>query len=353
MDLTSPGSCCSTPRELARRFAYHRFGWVNNGLTTAIFQRGVRSFLLGTDSGTVVVFLSLAVAIIAAGAGLVTVTDIIQREEVVEPGSSDVSNGTNSTIPSTSMPPTPRFGVSLWYVYGLFVDPGAQTGLDAATTTNAELAIAICLSLVGFTWVLVAFGVIAERADVVLKALRRRNAKVVCANHTLVLGWTGKTLFLLRELAQMLTDGPNGGGVIVILGDLDALDMREEVDVTYRDFHRRWPRVQLHFWKGKPHEVDDLERVSIAAARHVLVLGASKDARVADSLVISSLCALAVLEAKVRASPSARPSAREPTPRSSQKMRVGRKRPVRFRAHLAPRPHSRPPDSRTETADRP
>ena len=84
-------------------------------------------------------------------------------------------------------------------------------------------------------------------------------------------------------------------------------DMRDEVSTTYRDFSTRWPRVALHFWNGKPHEMDDLvshrcgleqraaialsachssnqpfapgggkERVSVAAARHIVVLGASR-----------------------------------------------------------------------------
>lgn len=71
--------------------------------------------------------------------------------------------------------------------------------------------------------------------------------------------------------------------------------MREEVSTVYQDFRQRWPRVKIHFWQGKPFELDDLERVAVRAAKHILVLGASRNPRVADSLVISTLCALRCL----------------------------------------------------------
>jgi hypothetical protein len=70
---------------------------------------------------------------------------------------------------------------------------------------------------------------------------------------------------------------------------------RSQVDVAFPRFKQRWPRVELHFWHGRPHEVDDLERVSVTHARHIIVLGASRDPRKADSLVISTLCSLRCL----------------------------------------------------------
>ncbi len=275
-------------------YEYNHFTWLRSGFRLSVYERGVQSFLFGTDAGTGVLFVTSAAALIGMGAICLQLSFVLEREQF-----SILATDANATN-TTDLPHLPRIGEQLWRMYGYFVDPGAQTGLVASDTSNFELFIAIVFSIFGFTWVLTAFGVLAERLDVLMKETRRRHARVVVANHILILGWTGKTLFLLQELAQMLTDGPNGGGIIVILGELDTFDMREEVHTTYRDFRQRWPRVQLEFWRGKCHEVDDLERVSVAKARHVLVLGTSKDARVADSLVISTLCALAVLEEKVR-----------------------------------------------------
>ena len=83
-----------------------------------------------------------------------------------------------------------------------------------------------------------------------------------------------------------------------LFGDFDPFEMREEVAVAYRDFKQRWPRVKLLYWRGKPHEVDDLERVSVSTAQHIVLLGASRDSRTSDSLVLSALCALQCLPTK-------------------------------------------------------
>ena len=71
--------------------------------------------------------------------------------------------------------------------------------------------------------------------------------------------------------------------------------MREEMAIIYGKLGRKWPHVRFYFWEGKPYEVDDLGRVSAASARHIIVLGGSEQPRIADSLVITTLCALQCL----------------------------------------------------------
>ena len=75
----------------------------------------------------------------------------------------------------------------------------------------------------------------------------------------------------------MLTDGKEGGGTLVVLGDEEVVEMREEVKVTYPDWRSRWPTVRLRFWRGKPFEVDDLEKVSVSMAKHIIALGNSRE----------------------------------------------------------------------------
>ena len=188
-----------------------------------------------------------------------------------------------------------KYGTKLWEAYGLFIDPGAQSGVDSTDKHEFYLVVVVTFSLIGFTWVLLAFGVFIEILGDGMQRLRRQYACIACSDHILVLGWTTKTLFLIGELAAMLTEGSAGGGTICIFGDMDTIEMEEEVMVVYRDFRKRFPRVKLLYWRGKTHEVDDLERVSITAASHIVVLGASREPREADSLVISTLCALQCL----------------------------------------------------------
>lgn len=64
------------------------------------------------------------------------------------------------------------------------------------------------------------------------------------------------------------------------------------MSVTFPYFHKTWPRVRVCCRSGKPHEVDDLIRISAFSAKHIIVLGASRSPRVADSLALSTLCAL-------------------------------------------------------------
>ena len=184
------------------------------------------------------------------------------------------------------------FTEEVWTSYRYFIDPGTQTGLEINNEHTLEVWTAAIISLLGFTLVLVLFGIIVEEIGNVLKRWQRLHARVLTSGHTVVLGWTDKTIFLLGELAQMLSDGEYGGGDIVVLGELDEVEMREEVSISYPHMRRRWPRVRVQFWQGKPYELDDLERVAVSAARHVIVLGGSRQPRVADSHVVSTLCAL-------------------------------------------------------------
>lgn len=236
-------------------------------------------FLFGSCSGTFVLFGLTGTAVLLLSVGLLSFAEEIRTLQ---------SNTTTAVDERSS------FGALLFESYTLFIDPGTQTGEQYVEQFHGtfRLSVVIFSSLCGFVWVLMAFGALVDRLGVALHDSRRRHAMIVARDHIVILGWTGKTLFLLRELAQMLSDGEQGGGTIVILGDLETEDMREEVRVVYRDFRAKWPRVRIAFWRGNPFEVDHLERVSAGRARHVLVLGASRQPREADSLVISTLCAL-------------------------------------------------------------
>ena len=53
----------------------------------------------------------------------------------------------------------------------------------------------------------------------------------------------------------MLTDGPQRGGRLIVLGDFDQIEMMEEIQITFPDWKRRWPRVHVVCRTGKPYEV--------------------------------------------------------------------------------------------------
>ena len=188
------------------------------------------------------------------------------------------------------------FSQATWLAWGIFFDPGTQTGIPANTNALvAHKAVAALFSVLGFVFNLVLLGVIVERIRMRIARFRKHHLAMVCNDHVVVLGWTDKTLFLLEELAQMLADGVNRGGTIICLAQMEPEEMRSEVRITYPDWSRRWPKVKLRFMQGKPHEIDDLMRVSAFSASIVVVLGVSRNPREADSQVITMICALRCL----------------------------------------------------------
>ena len=182
----------------------------------------------------------------------------------------------------------------LWGSLAMFMDPGGAFELSK-TRHPFVLGTAFVMVVLGMVWVGVVFGLVLEYIGWCMTRWRKRHSILSASKHLVILGWTDKTLFLVGELAEMLTTGEDRGGRLVVMGDLDEDSMYEAWRVTYPDFHNRFPHVRVHFWQGKSHEVEDLDRVSISWAKFIIVLGASRDPRVSDSLVLTTLCALQCL----------------------------------------------------------
>ena len=85
--------------------------------------------------------------------------------------------------------------------------------------------------------------------------LRRTRGRVVQNEHTVVLGWTDRTLFLLGELAEMFQGAGRGRRTIVVLGELEREEMMAEIAVTFPHWKEEWPLVSVICREGKPYEV--------------------------------------------------------------------------------------------------
>ena len=182
-------------------------------------------------------------------------------------------------------------------------------------------------------------GFIVEFLKRTMEELGELYGRDVENDHILVLGWTDKTLFLLRQLITLLDGearlrraqeqssstessgalvnglrwlcGCGAGGwathwlpgvllgaprrpTIVVLGHLKRLEMMGEARLTLPRATRKVAKVI--FRQGLPHEIEDLNKVSVLSARVVIALGSSADPSVSDSMITS--CVLAV-QAKV------------------------------------------------------
>ena len=101
---------------------------------------------------------------------------------------------------STSLP-----GTSLLFrVAGRALQPMAtQTAALPPTAPPRHKIVLLFFSVCGFTFNLVVLGLIVSMLGSLLDRLRRRYQVVVANRHTVILGWTDRTLFLMGEMAEV------------------------------------------------------------------------------------------------------------------------------------------------------
>ena len=109
------------------------------------------------------------------------------------------------------------YASTVWDAYTYFVDPGTQTGLIVGENSNNEISAAFVISLFGLLFMLCVTGIVVDLIRKELEAWRARHARLVKNEHTLLIGWTDKTLYLLNEIA--LAWEAEGGTEMVVMVD--------------------------------------------------------------------------------------------------------------------------------------
>ena len=111
---------------------------------------------------------------------------------------------------------------------------------------SSTVFIAAFFSILGFIFNLGLLGVVVEMIRSTISRFRAEYLSIIANDHLVVLGWSEKTLFLLAEAAQMLSDRAERGTLtMVILSEMNALEMKAEVKIVYPDWRKRWPRDRL------------------------------------------------------------------------------------------------------------
>ncbi len=116
-----------------------------------------------------------------------------------------------------------------------------------------------------------------------VEALRRGDTPVLERGHVLVLGWSGVTVAVLRQLADLAP-----GSRVVILAPLDIDDMRERLrvaDIPLLD-------LTVILRTGVTSNKSELVRVAVRYAESIIVLATTHD----DSEAIKTLVQLASLD---------------------------------------------------------
>lgn len=236
--------------------------------------------LLGTISGQLFFLITVGVAVIFAGSA----------------SWKFLSGGGNATY-NTS------WGQSLWFSWGMFFDPGTQMGFEAEER-NWLKALAVFFSVLGFVYNLIFLGYIVELSRSQLIRLYERGNRYIANGHTLVLGWTDKTPFIVEEL---LHSGLNRNirSPILVMADEDEDAMRQSIDLTITGKRRsRWCSLDyfrnrsIHVRRGCPQEGDDLHRASAQSAEEIIIFGRHGRYDESDLEVVQTIIALASLKSE-------------------------------------------------------
>jgi len=172
----------------------------------------------------------------------------------------------------------------IWVAWTFMADPGThahvfdtdQRIVGSFITIGGILFFA---SILGLT-----VDIIREKMD----SLRQGKSKIIEKDHTLILGWTEKTIHIIEELCS--ANESEGGGVVAVLAPFPKEQMESELEFQLPSRVRRGTRVV--FRSGSPLLMGDLIRVSVHMARAIIILASSGDADQADSDTLRTMLSL-------------------------------------------------------------
>ncbi|EIE23062.1 hypothetical protein COCSUDRAFT_584, partial [Coccomyxa subellipsoidea C-169] len=147
-------------------------------------------------------------------------------------------------------------------------------------------ATAVFVSLGGMLVTALMLGIVSDAIGDKIEDLKKGKSDVLEAAHTLILGWSDKSLNMIDQLC--LANESAGGKAIVILAERDKLDMEHDIHRHVRDL--RGSRVLCR--SGNPLIGLDLERVSVDVARAIVVLATAETPERSDARVLRIVLSL-------------------------------------------------------------
>eukprot|EP00123_Amoebidium_parasiticum_P016867 comp23617_c2_seq1/m.40189 comp23617_c2_seq1/g.40189 ORF comp23617_c2_seq1/g.40189 comp23617_c2_seq1/m.40189 type:complete len:773 (-) comp23617_c2_seq1:135-2453(-) len=154
------------------------------------------------------------------------------------------------------------FASALWTSWTFVADPGTHADQDGIL----ERAVAFLLTVGGMLVFALLIGIIADEISSQVDSLRKGRSRVIEVDHTLILGWSDKTLPILKELS--LANESMGGGTVVVLAERDKEDMEQEIKDSEIDFLG----TEIICRSGSPILMSELRKVSAVSAKSTIVL---------------------------------------------------------------------------------
>jgi hypothetical protein len=170
---------------------------------------------------------------------------------------------------------TMDYRLALWTSWTMFTDPGTQTGVESGDWR--EQSVAVLVSLTGYVFFLCVMGIVVDLVRKTLDDWKTFHARVVANDHTLILGWSTKTLYLLQQLAQGQMDRQQGDPSVpdrdvVVMADVDddrCVELQREVAGFFRGKN---DGLNVTVCTGSSTACPDLLRASVRTAEQIVVM---------------------------------------------------------------------------------
>lgn len=184
------------------------------------------------------------------------------------------------------------YAQGLWLAWTWMADPGQQQ--DA--TNPRQKIVGSIITVGGIVFMAAILGVTVDMVREKMDSLRQGKSRIVEKNHTLILGWTEKTLHIIEELIN--ANESEGGGVVAVLAPFPKEVMESELALQLP--HRLRKRTRVIFRHGSPLVLGDLVRVSVQTARAILVLASTGEADRADADTLRTMLLLRTMNKVIR-----------------------------------------------------
>ncbi|KAH9097991.1 hypothetical protein LEN26_016795 [Aphanomyces euteiches] len=174
------------------------------------------------------------------------------------------------------------YAESVWRVWTYMTDTGTQNH----ATTHGQKVVAFFFTLIGFVYfaVVVAFVVDAIREK--MDQLKHGRTQVVEVGHSLMLGWSDKSIPYIGEICS--ANESERGGVVVVLAEQDS-------EVMAAAFHSQITSLKgtrVIFRSGNPLLTADLNMVSAHMARSICIMSTDRDAGISDANLLRMILAI-------------------------------------------------------------
>jgi len=181
-----------------------------------------------------------------------------------------------------------RFTEGIWVAWTFMTDPGTHAGVYLPE----QRVVGCGIALGGIIFFAAILGIVVDIIQEKMELLRQGKSKVIEKEHTVVLGWTDKTILLIQELC--LANESQGGGVIVLLANESKEAMELQLKVELPQKQRLGTRIVIR--SGSSQTMVDLMKVAAHKAKSIVVLAGEGESDHADSETLRCMLSLRSLD---------------------------------------------------------